>query len=119
MRTQPKFELIDLSYMQEISLGDLEYEKKVTTLFIEIIPENLVNLETYLELKSYQNLKKTLHHMQSSISIMGLDDKLSKYMDFESYENADEKEIKEKIDFITTICSQAIEEAKVYLKNLG
>ncbi|TCC93230.1 hypothetical protein EZ428_00185 [Pedobacter frigiditerrae] len=119
MKEQPEFKLINLSYMQEISLGDLEYEKKVTTLFIEIIPENLVDLETYFELKSFENLKKTLHHMQSSISIMGLDDKLSKYMDFEAYENANEKEIKEKMDFITTICIQAIAEAKDYLKNLG
>jgi hypothetical protein len=118
MENRPEFKLIDLNYMQEISLGDVEYEKKVTTLFIETIPENLVDLETYLELKSYDSLKKTIHHMQSSISIMGLGEKLSNYMDFEAYENASELEIKEKIDFISAICGKAIEEAKVYLKIL-
>lgn len=104
--------------MTEISRGDLDYERQVTKIFIEIIPQDLVNLKAYFESNSFEKLKKTLHHMQSSISIMGLDKKLSKYMDVDAYEDTNGNEIKEKIDFIVTTCAKAVVEAKAYLKTL-
>lgn len=105
--------------MQGISRGDINYERQVVRVFIETIPEDLITLKRHFEEKSLAEIKKVLHHMQSSIAIMGLGEKLSAYTDFEAYENAENKEIQEKIDFITTICSQAVEEAKFYLESLS
>jgi len=116
---KPKFELLDLTFMTEISRGDVDYERQVTKVFIEIIPEDLAELKKNVESNSIQNLKKTLHHMQSSVSIMGLDKKLSAYMDIDTYEEVNSKVIKEKIDFITATCTKAIDEATIYLKTLS
>ncbi|RZL50356.1 MAG: hypothetical protein EOP00_04760 [Pedobacter sp.] len=109
------FQFLDLAYMKEISRGDVAYEKSVTKLFIETIPTNLSDLERNFELRSYQNFNKVLHHMQSSISIMGLDKKLAKFMDMDFYEQSNAAEIKENIDYIKFFCNKAIDEAKDYL----
>lgn len=114
-----EFELLDLSYMRQISRGDTDYEKKVTRLFIEIIPENLANLQRDYELRAYPGIKKTLHHMQASISVMGLDDKLGDYLEMDLYEKVNSLQVKENIDFIAAICNKAVEEAKQYLVELN
>ncbi|RZK58338.1 MAG: hypothetical protein EOO91_08495 [Pedobacter sp.] len=119
MENKHKFELLDLRYMQEISRGDISYERRLANVFIETIPEDLLTLKRHFDEKSIEEIKKISHHMQSSLFIMGLEQKLSAYMEFEAYENADGKEIKEKIAFITKICMRAVEEAKVYLKGLA
>lgn len=118
-KDQNEFELLDLSYMKQVSRGDTDYEKKVTRLFIEIIPENLANLQRDFELRAYPGIKKTLHHMQSSIAVMGLDNKLGTYMDMDLYERVNSKQVKENIDFISEICNKAVEEAKQYLITLN
>ncbi len=114
-----EFELLDLSYMKQISRGDTAYEKKVTQLFIEIIPENLATLQRDYELRAYPGIKKTLHHMQTSIAVMGLDQKLADYLDMDLYERVNSLKVKENIDFIATICNKAVEEAKQYLDELN
>ena len=114
-KDQNEFELLDLSYMKQVSRGDTDYEKKVTRLFIEIIPENLANLQRDFELRAYPGIKKTLHHMQSSIAVMGLDNKLADYLDMDLYDRVNSKQVKENLDFIAEICNKAVEEAKQYL----
>lgn len=118
VNNQQRFQLLDLSYMKEISRGDLAYEKAVTQLFITTMPENLVELEKKCATKSYAELEKVLHYMQSSIAIMGLDKKLANFLDIDFCEQRNPNDIKTDIDFIISICTNAITEAKEYFAKL-
>lgn len=115
----PAFKLLNLSYMKQVSRNDLAYERGVTKVFIQTIPENLKELHKAVQLKSYLDLGKIFHHMQSSLSIMGLDKILNKFLDVEFSSEIDIEKLKEDINFIDSICTKAVEEAKQYLYSIS
>lgn len=118
MRNTFQFNYINLDYVEEVSNGDLAYEKDIIALFISIIPQSVSSLIKQFELGSYQNVKKILHHMHSSTGIMGLNDKLGKYMDAIVEEDLENKVVRKNMQEISTVCLNAVEEAKNYLHTL-
>lgn len=118
-RKAPNFQLLDLSYMKQISRNDFAYERAVIKVFIQTIPENLKELNNALQLKSYIDLHRIFHHMKSSLSVMGLDKKLNRFFEEDQLGKIDIQQLKEDIDFINAVCTKAVEEAKEYLKVIG
>lgn len=115
-KKEPKFKLLDLSYIKHVSRNDLVYQRGVTKIFIKSIPENLKELHAALQHKSYADLYRILHHMKSNLSIMGLDQTLNKYFTEELCLDLNIQKLNEDINFITSVCNVAVEEAKEYLK---
>lgn len=118
-RPEEHYQLLDLSYIREIGQGDIAYERNVAELFLDIIPENLSNLERDIEDEAYGNVKKTLHHMQSSISIMGFYPKLEQYMEPTVYDDISAEQIHQNVEMILAICREALAEARHYLNSLN
>ncbi|WP_199140381.1 hypothetical protein [Pedobacter sp. ASV12] len=112
------YRLLDLSYVREIAKGDVAYERNVARLFVDIIPENLASLERDMAMGHYAKVKTTLHHMQSSISIMGFYPKLEKYMEPTVYTDLPIALFRTHVHIIIAICREALVEAQHYLHSL-
>jgi signal transduction histidine kinase/CheY-like chemotaxis protein len=112
------YRYIDLRYMKEISNGDRGYEKTVTGQFIEAIPADLIALDKAWQGNDVQQLKKIVHNMKTSVSIMGLDESLHPHLDAIEYEQHDKHQLLQRINTIKNICSTALTEARSFLETL-
>ena len=64
--------LYDLSMIIEVSGGDEEFVKKMVALFIETVPQNLKELNMYLEAGNWEMVSKMAHKLKSTIDSMGI-----------------------------------------------
>jgi CheY-like chemotaxis protein len=112
------YQFINLQYMREIGEGSKEYEKTVTELFIEAIPSDLEGLESALKKKDLVTLRQTAHNMKTNVSIMGLSEKLSSYLDELEYEPFDQAHFQQIILSIKNICLNALPEARHFYSTL-
>lgn len=79
--TETAYRCISLEYMREISRGNRIYEKKVTRQFIDAIPEELLLLQEAIERKDVKAVNALSHNLKTTVSIMGLTESLSIYLD--------------------------------------
>jgi CheY-like chemotaxis protein len=113
-----RYKYINLQYMKEVSMGNTEYEKTVTDLFIKTIPADLAEIE-----KAWQNddiaiLKKLSHNMKTSISVMGLNELLNPYLDVLEYENLTAGLFNDTYSFIKSVCESSVAEASRFYQEL-
>ncbi len=116
--TSKKYKYIDLTYMKEISKGDINYEKLVTNQFIETLPKQLLQLEDALKQKKQLEFRQYAHNIKTTISIMGLDKILLPYLDSFEYAINIESVSSDKVIEFSTICNTAKQEAVRFLTNL-
>lgn len=86
-RDHAAFELISLDYMKEVSGGDLEYEKLVTSQFLEAMPEEMSALEQAFVAGDIQQARQLAHNLKTTISVMGLNSLLDPLLDKLEYED--------------------------------
>jgi len=77
----PDYQFINLDYMKEISRGNKSYEKKVTRQFIDAMPQEISLLESAFHNNDIKTLRSTAHNMKTTISIMGLTERLFPTLD--------------------------------------
>ncbi len=105
------YSVIDLTYMREISGGNTEYEKTVTEQFIEVIPEDLATIEKAWQNNDIHQLRQLAHNMKTTVSVMGLNEKLQPFLDTMEYENLTEEIFQQNFLSVTSICKEALTEA--------
>ncbi|MBO9660078.1 MAG: response regulator, partial [Chitinophagaceae bacterium] len=89
-----KYKYIDLSYMKEISGGDIDYERTVTLQFLEIVPADLEKMTDALNEKNFSLLGKLAHSMKASIAVMGMNTAIEHELDtIETGDNEAEKHV--------------------------
>ena len=64
--------LYDLSMVQSVSGGDETFIRKMVTLFIETVPQNIVDLQAALTAENWEQVGKTAHKLKSTIDSMGI-----------------------------------------------
>src|ERR1700722_15096194 len=64
--------LYDLSMVQSVSGGDEASIRNMATLFIETVPQNIVDLKTALAAGNWEQVGKTAHKLKSTIDSMGI-----------------------------------------------
>lgn len=111
------YEVIDLSYLRTISLGDAGYEREIAGKFVEMIALEIEQLNTALKNQQIENLKSEAHKLRSTIMVMGLETKLSEHLKAIEYENLSLEQLKNKVKMISAICKKAKEEALKFLSN--
>ena len=116
--SQKTYKYIDLQYMKEISRGNVDYEKTITEQFIEAMPKDLNVLEQSWHNYEIDRLRQSAHNMKTTVSVMGLNKLLEKYLDFLEYENLDENTFDVNYSSLRFICDEALEEAKQFYKTL-
>ena len=65
---------LDLSYLEEMSCGDVKFKQEMISLFIKTIPGQAAELEKAFNDNNIDTVKKLSHHMKSSLDIFLLDD---------------------------------------------
>ncbi len=116
--TPKDFEQIDLDYMKEVSNGNIQYEKAVTAEFLAAIPRELDSIWKAWTCTDAGQVKKIAHNMKTTISVMGLTEKLQPLLDRLEYEDLNEEAFSRSFDSLGSICEKALEEASEFYKTL-
>lgn len=72
--------LIDLRYLREVSVRDAQYERLVTQQFLEMLPADLLRMR-YAYLKGDPLYRKIAHDLKTTISVMGLNPLMDKWLE--------------------------------------
>ncbi len=112
------YRYINLAYMKDVSSGNIEYEKKVTRQFIEVISIDLIDIEKAWRHSDVNTLRQLVHNVKTTVSVMGLNEKLDPYLNTMEYVVLTEQSFQENILSITFICDEALKEAKAFYASL-
>lgn len=107
--------VINLSYLQDLSSGNKEFENQIIRQFIKQVPQEIISLEQAIQQKDFTSIRSLAHNMKSSVSYLGLMHELGPML--EEIENQAVKDTDLSIilacfDSIEFTCRQAVEEAK-------
>ena len=108
------YQYINLTYMKEVSGGNIEYEKTVTQQFIEAIPEDLMAIEKAWQQQDITTLRQLAHNMKTTVSVMGINELLQPHLDAIEYDNHTEQSFRQQLSAVTFICNAAMAEAKEF-----
>ena len=108
------YQYINLTYMKEVSGGNIEYEKTVTQQFIEAIPEDLMAIEKAWQQQDITTLRQLAHNMKTTVSVMGINELLKPHLDAIEYDKHTEQSFWQQLSAVTFICNAAIAEAKEF-----
>jgi HPt (histidine-containing phosphotransfer) domain-containing protein len=64
--------LYDLSLVQSVSEGDVEFLKKMVLLFIKTVPQNVEELRKALQTENWDQVRKMAHKLKSTVDSMGV-----------------------------------------------
>ncbi len=112
------FPTIDLTYLNELSGGNKEFEKSIMQQFIEQVPAELNLLQQAYDDKNWQQLKNTAHNLTTTVSFLGLSHRLSSDLEQLQKRNesfAPDEQIKTHIETVSSVCINAVEEARSFL----
>ena len=112
------YHMINLGYLKEISNADKGYEKTVTKQFLQLVPEEILSMNTMLEKGDVAELKKIAHNMKTSISVMGLNPLLDPHLDAIENNELNRDSLGKETGIITGYLEKAILEANSFLRTL-
>jgi len=115
---QRGFEHIDLSYMTEVGNGNIEYERSVTAEFLDLMPKELDSIRNAWSCKDTGKLRKIAHNMKTTVSVMGLTEKLQPFLDKLEYDELNDGSFTYLYGNLESICQKALEEANLFYGNL-
>ena len=106
---------IDFNHLNSIVNGDEDFKRELIKIFLEQIPEFVINLNSFFESKNLEKLAREAHTAKSSVLIFGMTNtgKLLKNIQLWAENNESEK--------IGTALKQVItdlDDAKAELQNL-
>jgi signal transduction histidine kinase/CheY-like chemotaxis protein len=116
------FELLNLSYLKELSGGNKIFETSMIEQFLQQLPGELSAMENEFSKGNYTVVAQIAHNMKTSISFMGLTEKIGETLDYIENNASIQKEntsLKEKITELKDISGQALAEAEKYLKHIN
>jgi len=111
----PLYQVIILSYLQEISMGDVEFEREIAERFLHLIDEDLSALAKHAQQNDLEALKRHAHHTLSTIAVMGLGPLLEKHLKAIEHQSLSEIEINNCLIAIAGICEKAKADVRVFL----
>lgn len=118
-KTEPRYQVINLAYMKEVSHGDTGYEKTVTEQFLEMMPEEMRQLRAAFDAQDINRMKRTAHNMKTTISVMGLGERLDPLLDALEQAHQGGTEQAAKISRVESIGAEALREARNLYQDLS
>jgi len=113
--------LLDLGYLKNLSGGNKAFEVSMIEQFHLQIPGELKTMQDAFSKTNYEETARIAHNMKTTISFMGLAEKLDPYLDYIESNAGVEKEdtnVQEKIIAVNEICVQVFREAGEYLQGM-
>ena len=114
------YKYINLDYLFELTEGSQEFIDEMITIFINQVPEFILELNTLYNNKDYTELSKTAHKAKSSVSVVGMNELADnlKTLEMLAKEGKSPEKYKEIIDSFEFNCNSACEELKYYLQTV-
>jgi signal transduction histidine kinase/FixJ family two-component response regulator len=115
-------QLLDLCYLKNLSGGNKAFEVSMIEQFRLQIPGELKTMQDAFSKKNYEETARIAHNMKTTVSFMGLTEKLDPYLDYIENNSGVEKEntnIQENIIMVNKICQQVFREAREYLQGIN
>jgi hypothetical protein len=109
--------LIDLRYLREVSGRDYQYEKLVTTQFIDMLPADLLRMKEAFQ-RGDRQYRKIAHDLKTTISVMGLNAVMDVYLDEIEHGSDDEHRFQKNCKQLDEISKEAVAEATFFLYEL-
>ncbi|HTI90275.1 MAG TPA: ATP-binding protein [Puia sp.] len=107
------FETIDPAYLRDLSGGDREYEIEMVDQFLHSVPEELEQLKAGLAANNLAVASKVAHNMKTTVSIMGLNERLCGLLDQLEYPDGD-ADLMAAFEKLQVLCERAMEEARIF-----
>ena len=107
--------VIKLNYLRELSMGDTGFENTIIRQFIIQVPVELTALHQAIESGDVQQIKSVAHGMKSSVSYLGLNDRLHPLLhriEIEAVNGSRNPHFKEDFEEVKRVCEQAVDEAR-------
>ncbi len=117
-KQEKNFKVLNFEYLYELSGGDKEFESGMITQFLDQVPKEIVAMQQALDKKNYTELSKLAHNMKTSVSFVGLTDKLADALDYienKSGDDIDPAKLAVNVEKVKMICHLAFEEAEASL----
>ena len=111
--------IVDLSYLKDISMGDQEFEQMIIQQFMVQVPQELNQMKKAINSLDFEQIKSVAHGMKSSVSYMGLNDRLHPIlhrMETEAINKDHSLHFEEDFLEVQRVCNLAILEAKKLLQ---
>jgi len=118
LQPESEFKVIDLSYMKDISKGNVNYEKTVTQQYISCTPKDIDGLFDAFKKGDTAELNRIAHNMKTSAAIMGLLTKLETPLDHLENAQVTGTDLLLFIEQIQSTSLAALEEAKEFYLTL-
>jgi signal transduction histidine kinase/CheY-like chemotaxis protein/HPt (histidine-containing phosphotransfer) domain-containing protein len=112
------FKNIDLTYLHDLSGGNVIFEKQILEQFIVQAPGELAELEEAYDKDDWKQFRSKAHNLKTTISFVGLEPILSNHLEtLENYTGAlnNEDIITSSLNEVMYACNNALEEAKAVL----
>jgi signal transduction histidine kinase/CheY-like chemotaxis protein len=112
------FQMLNLKYLQELSGGNKEFKKNMIEQFLQQVPGELEAMQQAFSKANYAAIAHIAHNMKTSVSFMGLSERLDSSLDYIESKAGIENEnalVQEKIMIVKEVCLQVFKEAKKYL----
>lgn len=103
--------VINLNYLNELAKGDTLFIKEMIGIFLNENPEEIKQLETFINTKNYEKIQSISHHMKSTIPFVGLDlligDKLNTIENL-AIKQGNIEEIKKNFYDVKIVCNKGV-----------
>lgn len=67
----PSRKRVNLSYLQEMSGGDVSFIEEVIRMFLDIAPDAVLQVMNYLKNENYPMLKSVAHKLKPTVQMLG------------------------------------------------
>ncbi|WP_090559754.1 ATP-binding protein [Pedobacter hartonius] len=115
---EENYRYINLSYMRQISKGNVNYERQVTGQFIELVPKAILGIDTALIHNDFLTVSHIAHDLKTSVYIMGMTGQLDDILDQLEY-NGEAEVIQINAGLLKKRCVLAVQEARHYYELLN
>ena len=112
------YQVLNLDYLKELSGGDTTFERNMIEQFAQQMPEELNQMATCLNQNDAGSLVVVAHNMKTTVSFMGLHEKLSGPLDFiesNALLTGITPAIREKVSQVEQVCLQALHDTEKWL----
>ncbi|MDR6339755.1 signal transduction histidine kinase/CheY-like chemotaxis protein [Filimonas zeae] len=109
---------IQLDYLLDIAKGDTEFMKVSAQQFIDFVPGEVEDLMQACKLEAIPAMNKIAHHLKTTISIMGLTDKLHDALSVLEDPSIAKQDAIININFVKACCDAALDETRRFHQSL-
>lgn len=112
--------LTDLSFLQNFTKGDNAKMKKYISMFLDIAPKSIADMEIMNAEKRYDELKVVAHSLKPQVSYMGIKHLETTIKEIELFAGSktNTDQLPEKISFFKAECTKACDELAQAVSNL-